>query len=77
MGKSDIPIAQHDGLGSSPHGWSSGDWIVQKHTIPIPADLSPGLYTPQLGWYNAPTGSRLPVADADRLLLPAVEISGP
>ncbi len=77
MGASGTPVAQHDGLGSPSHGWSGGDWIVQKHVIALPADLPPGLYTPQLGLYNAPTGPRLAVADADRLLLPAVEISGP
>ncbi len=74
MGESDVPVAQHDGLGSPSRGWRSGDWIVQKHVIPLPADLPPGLYTPQLGLYNAPTGPRLSAAGADRLLLPAVEI---
>jgi hypothetical protein len=74
IGESDTRVAQHDGLGSPVRGWSSGDWIVQKHVIPLPADLPPGLYTPQLGLYNAPTGPRLLVGDADRLLLPAVEI---
>ena len=74
MGESNTPVAQHDGLGSPARGWVTGDWIVQKHTIPLPSDLPPGLYTPQLGLYNAPTGPRLSVSGADRLLLPAVEI---
>jgi hypothetical protein len=77
LGESDASIAQHDGLGSPPHGWAAGDLLVQKHVLSFPADLSPGLYRLQLGVYNAPAGPRLPVADADRLLLPPVEVSLP
>ncbi|MCP4536118.1 MAG: glycosyltransferase family 39 protein [Chloroflexi bacterium] len=77
MGESDIPVAQHDGLGSPSRGWSSGDWIVQKHVIQLPSDLPAGLYTPQLGLYNAPTGPRLSISGTDRLLLSTVEIGGP
>jgi hypothetical protein len=77
LGKSDTPIAQHDGLGSPPHGWAAGDLVVQKHVLSLPADLSPGLYKPQLGVYNAPVGLRLSVAGADRLILPHIEVSAP
>jgi hypothetical protein len=77
LGESDASIAQHDGLGSPPHGWAAGDLLVQKHVLAFPADLLPGLYRPQLGVYNAPAGPRLPVADADRLFLPPVEVSLP
>jgi 4-amino-4-deoxy-L-arabinose transferase-like glycosyltransferase len=77
LGDSDAPVAQHDGLGSPAVRWATGDRIIQKHAIRLPPDLAPGLYTLQLGLYNAPTGPRLPVAGADRLLLPAVNIDMP
>jgi hypothetical protein len=77
LGESGASVAQHDGLGSPPHGWAAGDVLIQKHVLSFPAELSPGLYKLQLGVYNAPAGPRLPVADADRLLLPPVEVSLP
>jgi 4-amino-4-deoxy-L-arabinose transferase-like glycosyltransferase len=77
LGESDVSVAQHDGLGSPPHRWGAGDLLVQKHVLSFPTDLSPGLYKLQLGVYNAPAGPRLPVADADRLFLPPVEVSLP
>jgi 4-amino-4-deoxy-L-arabinose transferase-like glycosyltransferase len=77
LGNSDTPIAQHDGLGSPPHGWAAGDLVVQKHVLSIPADISPGLYRLHLGVYNAPVGPRLSVAGADRLILPHIEVSAP
>ena len=77
LGGSDVPIAQHDGLGSPPHGWAAGDLIVQKHVLSLSADLPPGLYRLQLGVYNAPAGPRLSAAGADRLLLPPVEVNVP
>jgi len=69
LGESAAPIAQHDGLGSPPHGWASGDLIVQKHIIHLPADLPPGQYPFQMGVYETATGVRLPVLTTDRLLL--------
>jgi len=77
IGDSDTPLAQHDGLGSPPQGWATGDLIVQKHVLSLPADLSPGLYKLFLGVYNAPAGPRLSVAVGDRLLLPPVEVNVP
>jgi hypothetical protein len=77
LGESDVPVVQHDGLGSPPRGWAVGDLLVQKHVLSLPADLSPELYSLQLGVYHAPAGPRLPVANADRLLLPPVEVSLP
>jgi 4-amino-4-deoxy-L-arabinose transferase-like glycosyltransferase len=69
------PIAQHDGLGSPPDTWVTGDLIVQKHTVPLPADLAPGRYPLQVGLYDSVTGDRLPVLTADRLLLYSLEVS--
>ena len=77
VGESRSPVAQDDGLGSPSRGWVTGDLLVQKHVLPLPADLSPGLYKLQLGLYNAPAGSRLSVAGVDRLLLPPVEVGVP
>jgi len=77
LDESDTLVAQHDGLGSPRRGWAAGDLIVQKHLLPLPADLSSGLYRLQLGLYNAPAGPRLRVFDADRLLLAPIEIGVP
>jgi len=69
-------VAQHDGLGSPPRGWGSGDLIVQRHLIPLPAGLPVGLYTPVLGLYETQdTKSRLTVGADDRLLLPPLEVT--
>jgi len=68
-------VAQHDGLGSPPHGWAAGDLIIQKHAIPLPADLSPGQYCLQVGLYDSVTNDRLPVLTADRLLLYSLEVA--
>jgi hypothetical protein len=77
LGESKMSITQHDGLGSPPHGWAAGDLVVQKHVLPLPANLSPGLYKLHLGVYNAPAGPRLSVAGADRLILPPIEVNVP
>jgi hypothetical protein len=76
-GEADVPIAQHDGLGSPPRGWAEGDLIVQKHVLPLPADLSPGLHKVYLGVYNASAGPRLSVAGTDHLVLPPIEVDVP
>ena len=73
LGESDVPLAQHDGLGSPPHGWAAGDLIVQKHVIPLPADFPSGQCRLQVGLYDPATEARLAVLTADRLLLHLVE----
>jgi len=75
LGEPETPLAQHDGLGSPPHGWEAGDLIIQKHTLPWPVDLPPGRYRLQAGLYDAATGVRLPVLTADRLLLYSFEVA--
>jgi 4-amino-4-deoxy-L-arabinose transferase-like glycosyltransferase len=75
LGESDVPISQHDGLGSPLHGWATGDLIIQKHVIPLPADLPPGGYQLQVGLYDSITNVRLPVLTADRLLLYSFEVA--
>ncbi len=74
-GESDIPVAQHDGLGSPPQGWSPGDVIIQKHTVALPANLPSGRYRLQMGVYDALTNTRLPVLSADRVLLSSLEVA--
>ncbi len=77
-GDSDVPLAQGDGLGSPPRGWAAGDVIVQRHTIPLPADLAPGLYRLQVGLYSPDTMVRWPVQTPpgtfDHIWLPQVEV---
>jgi len=67
-------VAQHDRLGSPPRGWAAGDLIVQKHTLPTPADLAPGQYRLRLGVYDPVTNIRLNVLTTDRLQLPVLEM---
>ncbi len=74
VGKSDIPIAQHDSLGYPLRGWAAGDLIVQKHTISLPADFPPDQYHFQVGLYDSITDVRLPVLTSDRLLLYSLEV---
>jgi hypothetical protein len=42
--------------------WSEGDVIVDKHIIPLPAELPPGTYNIRVGLYDPATGIRLPRA---------------
>lgn len=50
--------------------WQRGEVIADIHTIGLPADMSAGSYTVQLGFYDEPTGERLPLADGrDALIL--------
>jgi hypothetical protein len=73
-------LAQNDGLGSPPDTWQSGDVVVRWHRIELPSDLAPGLYQPQVGWYNPETSERLRLEGdgtpfADRLPLTPMEVS--
>lgn len=68
-----------DGLGVTPESWAIGDVIVQTHTIQVPEDAAPGLYTLQTGLYTLPEGRRFPVrgggaAGADRLSFAQVRV---
>ncbi len=52
--------------------WGAGETIRDVHSIPLPADLAPGVYTIRVGLYNPADGSRLPLAvGGDSLLLDA------
>jgi 4-amino-4-deoxy-L-arabinose transferase-like glycosyltransferase len=69
LGESGTPIAQDDGLASAPWAWETGDVLVQKHELRLPAGTAPGKYRLQVGVYDPATGTRLAVSTADRLLL--------
>jgi hypothetical protein len=67
-------VAQHDGLGSPPRGWMPGDLLVQKHVMTPSESLVCGLCRPQVGLYNASSGSRLSVAGVEQLFLSSIEV---
>jgi len=69
--------AQYDGLASPPAGWASGDLIVQRHTLQLPAALEAGCHTLQIGVYWAPDGDRLSVAGSDQILMGCFEVEAP
>ena len=70
-------VAQDDGLASPPQGWMRDDLIIQKQVLPLASDPSPGLYTAEVGLYNALSLSRLSVKGEDRLLLSPVHVGAP
>ncbi len=73
-------VAQHDGLGSPPERWRTGDLIVQRHTLSLPADRPAGPHTPVIGLYEAQgPGTRLMLwpDDADHLALAPLEVTSP
>jgi hypothetical protein len=57
-------------------GWLTGEVITDEYAIPVQPDVPPGTYALEVGMYDAATGARLPVHDAqgrpvpgDRVLL--------
>jgi hypothetical protein len=42
--------------------WDAGELIDDTRQLPLPANLPPGRYTVQVGWYLPGTGARLPVS---------------
>ncbi|MBN1640547.1 MAG: glycosyltransferase family 39 protein [Anaerolineae bacterium] len=67
-------VAGYDGWGAPPNRWLAGDVVVQLHRVALPADLQPGVYPIELGWYERDTGARwtatLPGGgEVDRLLI--------
>ena len=61
--------------------WTSlqpGDRLVQLNQVDLPAALTPGTYTVEVGWYDPDTGERLTLPDgASRYVIDAVEIKAP
>ena len=55
-----------------------GDLIFQRSRFTLPADLAPGRYQIEIGWYHPETGERLLLPDgSDRLLLDPIEVTAP
>jgi 4-amino-4-deoxy-L-arabinose transferase-like glycosyltransferase len=72
-------VSAYDGFGAPPNRWVGGDVIVQVHRLGLPADLQPGTYPIELGWYERDSGARWQAAlpggeQADRLLLSPVTV---
>jgi 4-amino-4-deoxy-L-arabinose transferase-like glycosyltransferase len=79
-GEDGTVAGQSDGLSSPPSRWSTGDLVVQRHSILLPQDTAPGLYRLELGVYYPATLERLPVRTSpttttDRALIGEAEIS--
>ena len=55
-----------------------GDRLWQINAVTLPADLAPGAYQIEVGWYSPESGERLKTADgSDRFLLDPVEVTAP
>ncbi len=71
-------VAQRDALDAPSWAWQAGDLILQIHPVQIPADLPPGTYQVVTGFYDRPTGERLPVVGgqpgATTAALPALQV---
>jgi hypothetical protein len=56
-------VAQHDGwpVGNQwpPTCWNRNEAVVDRHTISLPADLTPGVYRLITGLYDSASGDRL------------------
>lgn len=77
LGDDGLPIAQWDGWPVAMEGLEPGDVVLLSHPLEVPAEIRPGRYTLQVGLYRPPDGPRLPVAGADRLILPPLEVEVP
>ncbi len=58
--------AQHDGEpcddSYATTSWTVGDLLAADLTLALPADLAPGAYTVQIGWYDSASGTRATVS---------------
>jgi hypothetical protein len=50
--------------------WQPGEQVLDRRTLPLPADLPPGDYRLAVGLYRAPDGPRLPARDEQNAPLP-------
>ncbi len=66
-------LAQSDGVPAGwtrpTTGWLPGEYIVDVHTLTLPAELPPGQLTFRVGLYDPVTGSRLRTDGADAALI--------
>lgn len=54
--------------------WDAGERVPDEITVAIPADAPRGRLRVEIGWYDAQTGKRLPIADGDAFILNEVEL---
>lgn len=52
-------VAQYDGWGAAHSGLESGDIVIHRIEIPVPAGTPPGGYSLQTGLYSPQTSGRL------------------
>jgi len=63
--------------------WKVNDLVMETYSLPLPADLPPGDYYLQTGWYEGQGGGRLPAYDGagqplgDAARLEDIHITGP
>ena len=66
---------QHDGAPAQwtrpTTSWVEGEIVVDEHTFTIQSDAPPGGYRLCVGWYDAATLGRWPVASSEAEILPA------
>jgi hypothetical protein len=70
-------VAGEDRLDVWYENWRAGDLFAQVQEVPLGAEMAPGEYQVEIGWYRPETMQRLPVVQegdviADRVLLDAV-----
>jgi hypothetical protein len=76
LGRDGRVVAGYDGVGAPPEQWRSGDRFVQVHRFAVPADMAPGKYPIEVGWYEKDSGVRWTVGRRrtnvrlDRLIIP-------
>jgi hypothetical protein len=71
LGSNGDLLAQYDGIGVSPVYWHTGDWLVQRHLIPLPAEIPAAPPLVAVGLYDTDTLARLPLANGgDKVLIP-------
>ncbi len=57
--------------------WKPSEVITDRYGLPVMAGTPPGSYSLEVGLYDAATGTRLTVAESDRLLLDTVQVTRP
>jgi hypothetical protein len=70
-------VGQEDRLDAPAWDWQAGDAIAQIHRLAMPADLSEGAITLEVGAYRRSDGIRLPVTmggSGDHVILQSLEI---
>lgn len=59
-------------------GWLPGEVVADAYAIPLPAGTAGQQLTPEIGWYDAATGARVPLTaggSGDHLLLAPIRVA--